>query len=240
MTTLGITARACGSPSWTPASTTTMPISVATARHATNSREFPELRALWPASISSATISPAATRRCRMPSRTTATATARMSRASSGRTATQSASRPDVVFGAYRVFGCAGSTTSDIMLAAMEAALADDMDVLNMSIGSRTQWPQYPTAAAATRLLKKGMVVVASIGNNGPGGSASGWPLCGRRARRRRRRHRRRVIRQSSARLAFTSISGRPGRLATTRRLVRHCLPPAGSFHAGKDRRFRP
>ena len=83
---------------------------------------------------------------------------------------------PDVVFGAYRVFGCDGSTTSDIMLAAMERALADDMDVLNMSIGARAQWPQYPTAAAATRLLKKGMVVVASIGNNGPGGSVPDGP----------------------------------------------------------------
>jgi len=83
---------------------------------------------------------------------------------------------PDVKFGAYRVFGCDGSTTSDIMLAAMERALADGMQVLNMSIGSRTQWPQYPTAAAASRLVKKGMVVVASIGNNGPGGSAPDGP----------------------------------------------------------------
>lgn len=79
---------------------------------------------------------------------------------------------PDVVFGAYRVFGCDGSTTADIMLAAMERAFADGMDVLNMSIGSRTQWPEYPTAVGASRLVKKGMVVVASIGNNGPGGSA--------------------------------------------------------------------
>jgi subtilisin family serine protease len=84
---------------------------------------------------------------------------------------------PGVVFGAYRVFGCDGSTTSDIMLAAMERALADDMHVLNMSIGSRAQWPQYPTGAAATRLQKKGMVVVASIGNNGPGGSAPDGPF---------------------------------------------------------------
>ena len=83
---------------------------------------------------------------------------------------------PGVVFGAYRVFGCDGSTTTDIMLAAMERALADNMDVLNMSIGSRTEWPQSPTGAAATRLLKKGMVVVASIGNNGPGGSAPDGP----------------------------------------------------------------
>lgn len=83
---------------------------------------------------------------------------------------------PGVTFGAYRVFGCDGSTTSDIMLAAMERAYADGMQVLNMSIGSRAQWPQYPTAAASSLLVKKGMVVVASIGNNGPGGSAPDGP----------------------------------------------------------------
>lgn len=83
---------------------------------------------------------------------------------------------PDVQFGAYRVFGCDGSTTSDIMLAAMERAYNDGMDILNMSIGSRAQWPQYPTAAASSRLVKRGMVVVASIGNNGPGGSAPDGP----------------------------------------------------------------
>jgi subtilisin family serine protease len=77
---------------------------------------------------------------------------------------------PDVTFGAYRVFGCEGSTTADIMIAAMERALADGMDILNMSIGSAYQWPQYPTAEAASRLVNKGMVVVASIGNNGANG----------------------------------------------------------------------
>jgi subtilisin family serine protease len=77
---------------------------------------------------------------------------------------------PGVTFGAYRVFGCAGSTTEDIMIAAMERVLADDMDVLNMSIGSAYQWPQYPTAQAANRLVNKGVVVVASIGNNGTNG----------------------------------------------------------------------
>ena len=78
---------------------------------------------------------------------------------------------PDVKFGAYRVFGCNGSTTSDIMLAAMERALADGMDVLNMSIGSAFQtWPQYPTARGADALVDAGMVVVASIGNSGADG----------------------------------------------------------------------
>src|SRR5688572_15108608 len=77
---------------------------------------------------------------------------------------------PGVTFGAYRVFGCEGSTTADIMIAAMERALADGMDVLNMSIGSAYQWPQYPTAQASDRLVNKGMVVVASIGNSGANG----------------------------------------------------------------------
>jgi len=77
---------------------------------------------------------------------------------------------PEVTFGAYRVFGCAGSTTSDIMLLAMERAFKDGMQVLNMSIGSAFQWPQYPTAVAASRLVDKGMVVVASIGNSGANG----------------------------------------------------------------------
>ena len=77
---------------------------------------------------------------------------------------------PSVEFGAYKVFGCTGSTTSDIMVAAMEQALVDDMDVLNMSIGSSHSWPQYPTAVAADNLVDEGMVVVASIGNEGASG----------------------------------------------------------------------
>ncbi|GHH73542.1 S8 family serine peptidase [Promicromonospora soli] len=77
---------------------------------------------------------------------------------------------PGVSFGAYRVFGCEGSTDADIMIAAMERALADDMDVLNMSIGSAYSWPTYPTATASNRLVDRGMVVVASIGNSGASG----------------------------------------------------------------------
>ena len=74
---------------------------------------------------------------------------------------------PGVTFGSYRVFGCNGSTDSDIMVAAMERALADGMQVINMSIGSSYQWPQYPTAQASDRMVNKGIAVVASIGNSG-------------------------------------------------------------------------
>lgn len=80
---------------------------------------------------------------------------------------------PQARLAAYRVFGCYGSTSADIMLAAMERALADGVNVINMSIGSRGQWPQYPTAQAASRLAKKGVVLVTSIGNNGPGAGST-------------------------------------------------------------------
>ncbi len=90
---------------------------------------------------------------------------------------------PGVTFGAYRVFGCNGSTTADIMLAAMERAAADGMHILNMSIGSAFMtWPQYPTAVGADALVDRGMVVVASIGNSGANGLYSaGAPGVGRK-----------------------------------------------------------
>jgi subtilisin family serine protease len=89
---------------------------------------------------------------------------------------------PGVTLRAYRVFGCAGSTSSDIMLAAMERILADGADVMNMSIGSGYQWPEYPTAKAADRLVNKGIVVVASAGNDGARGAyAIGAPGVGQK-----------------------------------------------------------
>jgi minor extracellular serine protease Vpr len=73
---------------------------------------------------------------------------------------------PGVRFHAYRVFGCQGPTTEDILLAAMEMVLDDGADVLNMSVGSAALWPQSPTSRAASRLVRHGMVVVAAIGND--------------------------------------------------------------------------
>jgi minor extracellular serine protease Vpr len=88
---------------------------------------------------------------------------------------------PGVTFHAYRVFGCEGTTTSEIMLDAMERAHRDHVDVVNMSIGSALQWPQYPTAQAADRLVRRGIVVVASAGNDGAlGVYASSAPSVGK------------------------------------------------------------
>jgi subtilisin family serine protease len=88
---------------------------------------------------------------------------------------------PDALLGAYRVFGCDGTTDADVMIAAMERAYEDGMQVVNMSIGSSFQWPQYPTAVAADALVSKGVVVVCSIGNSGTSGLyAAGAPGVGK------------------------------------------------------------
>ncbi len=82
---------------------------------------------------------------------------------------------PDIELGAYRVFGCDGSSSSDIIVDAMERAYADGMDIINMSLGaSFMTWPSYPTAQAADALVAAGLTVVVSQGNEGRAGTFSG------------------------------------------------------------------
>ncbi|MFT3942701.1 MAG: S8 family serine peptidase [Ancrocorticia sp.] len=78
---------------------------------------------------------------------------------------------PKATLGAYRVFGCVGSTTSEVILHAMERAANDGMQIVNISIGaSGMVWPNYPTAVAADRLSSAGVVVTVSQGNVGDKG----------------------------------------------------------------------
>jgi len=77
---------------------------------------------------------------------------------------------PAVTYGAYRVFGCEGSTTEDIMIAAMERAQADGMDIVNMSIGDAFAWDTEPFAEAMNAAVAEGTIVVISAGNSGTNG----------------------------------------------------------------------
>lgn len=72
---------------------------------------------------------------------------------------------PEVHFGAYKVFGT-GSSTADVVVAALEDAYADGMDIVNMSLGASLQWGQdYPTTEASNNLVDDGVAVVTSAGN---------------------------------------------------------------------------
>jgi len=89
---------------------------------------------------------------------------------------------PKVTFGAYRVFGCDGSTSTDIVLAAMDKAIFDHMDVVNMSLGeSYMSWPSYPTSVAAQTMQKAGVILVAAAGNEGADGVHDELPFGVRR-----------------------------------------------------------
>ncbi|HEY3545469.1 MAG TPA: S8 family serine peptidase [Propionicimonas sp.] len=90
---------------------------------------------------------------------------------------------PHVTFGAYRVFGCEGSADTEVILAAMDRAAEDRMDVVNMSLGDAfATWPDYPDAAAADALTDAGTLVVASAGNSGESGLfSSGSPGVGKK-----------------------------------------------------------
>jgi minor extracellular serine protease Vpr len=78
---------------------------------------------------------------------------------------------------AVRVFGCAGST--DVTVEAIEWSVANDMDVINMSLGSPFGRGDDPSAVASTNAVKAGVVVVASAGNSGPAQYITGSPAAG-------------------------------------------------------------
>src|SRR5438046_50848 len=75
---------------------------------------------------------------------------------------------------AVRVFGCAGKT--DVVVDAIDWAVDNDMDVINMSFGSTFGSKDDPSAVASTNAAKAGVIVVASAGNAGPSPYVIGSP----------------------------------------------------------------
>ena len=78
---------------------------------------------------------------------------------------------PEASLGAYRVFGCDGKTSTDIIITAMEQATKDGMDVVNMSLGAAYMvLPDYPTTKAVKTMVDAGVVVAIAQGNDGADG----------------------------------------------------------------------
>jgi subtilisin family serine protease len=81
---------------------------------------------------------------------------------------------------ALRVFGCEGST--DLVEEAIEWAIDNDMDVINMSLGSQFGTRDDSSAEAADNAARAGIVVVASAGNEGNVQYITGAPGASTRA----------------------------------------------------------
>ncbi len=76
-----------------------------------------------------------------------------------------------------RVFGCSGST--DVVTEAIDWAVQNDMDVINMSLGADFVTAKSADALAARSAAKAGIIVVASAGNAGPAPYITGSPASG-------------------------------------------------------------
>src|SRR5256885_4148721 len=76
-----------------------------------------------------------------------------------------------------RVFGCQGST--DIVVEAIDWAVDNDMDVVNMSLGAAFGTADTPDAVASTNAAKAGIIVIASAGNSGGNPYIVGSPSTG-------------------------------------------------------------
>jgi minor extracellular serine protease Vpr len=83
---------------------------------------------------------------------------------------------PNAKILAYRVFGCSGSASSAVIVEAINQAVRDGADVINMSLGSVFGRTDEPDAVAADTAARAGVVVVASAGNNGPNAYITGSP----------------------------------------------------------------
>ena len=85
-------------------------------------------------------------------------------------------SAPEAFINMYKVFGCDGSVNDDVLLDAIEAAVTDGVDVINMSLGSAWGTPDDPIAMAIDEATAAGVLVVVSAGNDGPNAYQVGGP----------------------------------------------------------------
>ncbi|WP_185819895.1 S8 family serine peptidase [Salibacterium salarium] len=76
----------------------------------------------------------------------------------------------------YRALGPGGQGSTEQILAAVEKAINDDMDVLNLSLGSPINGPDWPTSEALDKAAEAGVIAVTSSGNSGPSMWSVGSP----------------------------------------------------------------
>ncbi|RYG71469.1 peptidase S8 [Lentibacillus lipolyticus] len=83
---------------------------------------------------------------------------------------------PDADLYAYRALGPGGRGTSVQVIAALEKAVEDGADVINLSLGNAINGPDFPTSVAVNRAVALGVPVVIANGNDGPGKWTIGSP----------------------------------------------------------------
>ncbi|WP_419954995.1 S8 family serine peptidase [Neobacillus niacini] len=83
---------------------------------------------------------------------------------------------PDAKILAYRALGPGGGGTTENVLAAIEQAIKDKVDIMNLSLGNDINGPDLPISLALNRAVDKGIVAIAASGNSGPNVWSVGSP----------------------------------------------------------------
>ncbi|WP_088066592.1 S8 family serine peptidase [Gottfriedia luciferensis] len=74
---------------------------------------------------------------------------------------------PDADLYSYRVLGPGGSGTAEAIIAGIDRAVNDGMDVINMSLGNTLNDPLYATSVAVNNAVLSGVTTVVAAGNTG-------------------------------------------------------------------------
>ncbi|TMW71769.1 S8 family serine peptidase [Alteribacter natronophilus] len=82
---------------------------------------------------------------------------------------------PDATLVSYRVLGPNGGTTQDVV-ASIELAVQDGVDVMNLSLGNSLNDADFATSIALDWAMSEGVVAVVANGNSGPNNWTVGSP----------------------------------------------------------------
>lgn len=77
---------------------------------------------------------------------------------------------PDVTLGAYKVFGCSGSTGTDVLISSFNKAYQAGSDIITASIGGPSGWVDEPWALSIARIVARGVPCTIAAGNEGTEG----------------------------------------------------------------------
>ncbi|GAB1156434.1 hypothetical protein YWY31_24590 [Paenibacillus illinoisensis] len=83
---------------------------------------------------------------------------------------------PDVDLYVYRVLGPGGSGEMSGIIAGIDKAIQDDIDVINLSLGAATNDPLDPSSIALNNAMLQGVVSLVAAGNDGPSEGTLGTP----------------------------------------------------------------
>ena len=75
---------------------------------------------------------------------------------------------PEATIIAYRALGPGGMGTTEQVVAAIEQAIKDQVDIINLSLGNNVNGPDLPLSVALDNAVDHGVVAVTSSGNSGP------------------------------------------------------------------------